>query len=976
MTFKCKDNKIVRNITWIYRKDAWIPVITVCTYKLYPITNVIKLVDDIPDVTGLNLEFENLGLIISWINNLSYFTEISIKLSEGEWNVSIIEKNQNTIIYDLQPNSTIEVKVRFIDNNDRFSKNYTTASITTWELIDFTLYGLSGTGLPDLKGNTLYNFNSENQDFTPNKIITFLEENVFEDEYALGSVPANISSIYRLVYRTRDDYSGIEFEHINLITNQVNPIPLNYSGEYTLCNGASMCFNLQNNNFFVSSNCGFFQLETNGTVTRLSSNNNTSNKGFTSNNEAYFTLYNDNGTIGLYEVDTSNGDRTTLHWANSTINQYTLTDIHSLEYYNGLFYAILSAVEPEEYDGLILITIDLVQENVSFISTLSDGYNLISSAIVNGESKLIVQNIQNNTLYFLSDSGQVGNEIINTSMCCNRERYPCIAFNPIDRNIYHASMRVEGYDQELDIEDQMELNFEKFNPNTLEITQINISGDVYIKGVLHSTTSYISDGGNNMFDTGNFLNTNIIENGFIQYTHTQQESSEFTEIADGVVADGTLYFGENSEYFTNMYSGLFVMVAKNININSFTISGDLGADGNGIVNQHSISLNGGYTGYFKKTYGTNSSSVNHLIIVPTRTGILSNIVADTNQDFHEISGLENTNHIYYLLFSTFSPYDGSEVSENLAQIIGNSFLSVIFNSNTASDALSALNANVNQITSNIENIYLFVDQNNGEQNFPVGNRPGLQNPRCMVYKNNNSFLIVGNNGGFYSINKNGVINYLNNAWHFYDCSSLAFIENRLYAGYDSVANIAELDPNTGEIINEVQDKKGPIVWVDNNSINHYSTKSMAAVGNDLYIISYDGNQNYTLAVIDNLQPDEFNIIYATSIRTFKIVGGLVAELFGKERPEGAWYWSYDETTTLIEVGPTSEEPNKENLEVQWNSDGNADQSYIGWENVNVLEVIQQDTEWWWVIVDKPTSNFKLRMRYKNPISKWTYYTWD
>ncbi len=73
---------------------------------------------------------------------------------------------------------------------------------------------------------------------------------------------------------------------------------------------------------------------------------------------------------------------------------------------------------------------------------------------------------------------------------------------------------------------------------------------------------YITDGGNDMYDGGNYLYTDF--GAAINYTN-------------GVVVPGNFAFGSGSEFFTAKYQGLFVMAATNTSNNSFSIFGDNGA---------------------------------------------------------------------------------------------------------------------------------------------------------------------------------------------------------------------------------------------------------------------------------------------------------------------------------------------------------------------------------------------------------------
>src|SRR5690606_4350154 len=80
------------------------------------------------------------------------------------------------------------------------------------------------------------------------------------------------------------------------------------------------------------------------------------------------------------------------------------------------------------------------------------------------------------------------------------------------------------------------------------------------------TGYYISDGGNDMYDGGNFLTSNL--GAYINYTEGSLSTSP--------------YLG-GGNYFTAKYPGLFVFAADLDGVTDFTIDGNLGADGSGSV---------------------------------------------------------------------------------------------------------------------------------------------------------------------------------------------------------------------------------------------------------------------------------------------------------------------------------------------------------------------------------------------------------
>ncbi len=158
----------------------------------------------------------------------------------------------------------------------------------------------------------------------------------------------------------------------------------------------------------------------------------------------------------------------------------------------------------------------------------------------------------------------------------------------------------------------------------------------------------ISDGGGDMYDCGNELNTDL--GTFIPYSDNL------------LVPDAS--FGTEGQYFTSKQTGLFLMAADLDNVNTFFISGNNGADGSGMADETVLNLSLGtsdYTGFVKRVCDAFDPSINHLIIIADDPGASHSIATDTNDDFHEVTGLANTVRIYYLLFAGSSGYCYSDV---------------------------------------------------------------------------------------------------------------------------------------------------------------------------------------------------------------------------------------------------------------------------------------------------------------------------
>jgi hypothetical protein len=197
-------------------------------------------------------------------------------------------------------------------------------------------------------------------------------------------------------------------------------------------------------------------------------------------------------------------------------------------------------------------------------------------------------------------------------------------------------------------------------------------------------------GGNDLFDTGNILNTDLSVQ--IPYTHTQmvdppvhsnQETSPYYFTSDGIILSGDSYFGAGSSYFTNLYPGLFVMAATNTSVDEFYIDGSLGTDCDSDLDSYQQTYTGFSETYtvFVKRYSNNTNnepSNNHIIIVNSDgTGINHDYSSGgCDSDFDQISGLTSSSvtKIYYLLMS-LSPTE--KISDNQIDNIVNIFLSLV-----------------------------------------------------------------------------------------------------------------------------------------------------------------------------------------------------------------------------------------------------------------------------------------------------------
>jgi cysteine-rich repeat protein len=175
-----------------------------------------------------------------------------------------------------------------------------------------------------------------------------------------------------------------------------------------------------------------------------------------------------------------------------------------------------------------------------------------------------------------------------------------------------------------------------------------------------ATGSSIDDGGNDMYDGGNILNTDL--GGSIQYTNGMAQGSDSI-------------FGTGSRYFTAKHPGLFVLAASDVSINSFAISGNNGADDSGNVDSATLrtTMHGfEYTAFIKRVWDAGDPSINHIIVTPGNgSGITQSISSNTDSDAHGVDGLSGVGELYFLLVARS---EGRYLADDDALAIVNKFL--------------------------------------------------------------------------------------------------------------------------------------------------------------------------------------------------------------------------------------------------------------------------------------------------------------
>lgn len=247
-------------------------------------------------------------------------------------------------------------------------------------------------------------------------------------------------------------------------------------------------------------------------------------------------------------------------------------------------------------------------------------------------------------------------------------------------------------------------NMENYGGKALySFAKLSATGDLDSEMLFKYTSFGIDDGYDDMYDSGNFINTNLTQSfddiaggsvsvfSSIPNTHYAAlnegpfeiqggegtPSPTYEPIMNGQVVVGDDYFGEGSNYFTNYYPGMYVMVANDIDIEEFSIGGELGSDGSSEKDSTMIVVNEGatYTVFVKVNRegggGENGDpSVNHILIVPGGPEGLTQVINEgqgDDADDHCIRGLTGRKSIAYILVARqTSDYISYEDAEAIA----------------------------------------------------------------------------------------------------------------------------------------------------------------------------------------------------------------------------------------------------------------------------------------------------------------------
>ncbi len=180
----------------------------------------------------------------------------------------------------------------------------------------------------------------------------------------------------------------------------------------------------------------------------------------------------------------------------------------------------------------------------------------------------------------------------------------------------------------------------------------------------------ISDGCSDMYDGGNYINTNL--GSAISYS-------------DNAITPSASY-GTGGQYFTR-YLGpggcqtgpatLFFWAADINGLSTMSITGNNGADGFGTQDTHSFTVTANgitYTAFLKRVYNATDPSINQLFLIPQPNSASQSIDVTTDNSLQSITGLTGVTRVYYMLYAGAS---GAFINNTQAESIAQNFVNII-----------------------------------------------------------------------------------------------------------------------------------------------------------------------------------------------------------------------------------------------------------------------------------------------------------
>ncbi|MBK8340485.1 MAG: hypothetical protein IPK99_11050 [Flavobacteriales bacterium] len=187
----------------------------------------------------------------------------------------------------------------------------------------------------------------------------------------------------------------------------------------------------------------------------------------------------------------------------------------------------------------------------------------------------------------------------------------------------------------------------------------------------------ISDGCSDMYDGGNYINTNL--GSAISYS-------------DNAITP-SVSFGTGGQYFTR-YLGpggcqtgpatLFFWAADINGLSSMSITGNNGADGQGTQDTHTFTVTANgitYTAFLKRVYNAFDPSINQLFLIPQPNSASQTIGVTTDDSQQNITGLTGVTRVFYMLYAGAS---GAFINNAQATTIAQNFANIIPTANSYS----------------------------------------------------------------------------------------------------------------------------------------------------------------------------------------------------------------------------------------------------------------------------------------------------
>lgn len=183
-------------------------------------------------------------------------------------------------------------------------------------------------------------------------------------------------------------------------------------------------------------------------------------------------------------------------------------------------------------------------------------------------------------------------------------------------------------------------------------------------------SNYISDGGSDMYDAGNYINTNL---------------GTMLNYSDNAVVSNAA-FGAGGQYFTRVIGAqgystaaptIFYWAADLNGVSSVSITGNNGADGSGTqdLNTFTVTANGiTYNCFLKRVHSAWDPSINQLFMIPQPNSASQNMGGSTDDNLHTVSGLTGVTRMYYMLYAGNA---GAIISVPQATTIAQTFANII-----------------------------------------------------------------------------------------------------------------------------------------------------------------------------------------------------------------------------------------------------------------------------------------------------------